>query len=140
MTEQNRLIECRFPAQADRLKLLRRVVYDAAEMAGSGAEMAEKAVIAVNEACMNIIQHAYNNDPDGEIILEIINNDNTLVFQLTDFADPADINTIKPRALDDVKPGGLGTHFMNEVMDSVEYSVNEECQGNRVTMTMMLKK
>jgi len=140
MIEQGRLIECRFPARPDRLKLLRRLVYDAAETAGAGAEKAEKAVIAVNEACMNIIQHAYNNDPDGEIILEIINNGDTLVFQLTDFAAPADINTIKPRALDDIRPGGLGTHFMNEVMDSVEYSVNEELQGNHVTMTMALQK
>ena len=36
-------------------------------------ELSKKLVIAVNEACMNIIQHAYKGDESGEIIFEMLN-------------------------------------------------------------------
>jgi sigma-B regulation protein RsbU (phosphoserine phosphatase) len=132
--KREHMIELRFPAKPDRLKLLRRVIRDAAIGAGCTEKKADKVVIAVNEACMNIIQHAYKGAQDGDIILEIINNTSGLAFILTDHSDPVDVTTIKPRNLDDIRPGGLGTHFINEVMDEVQYTVLEGQKGNRLIM------
>jgi len=131
---RERLIELRFPAKPDRLMLIRRVIRDTATEAGCTEKKADDVVLAVNEACMNIIQHAYKGTQDGDIILEIINNKSDLVFTLTDHSDPVDVTTIKPRELDEIRPGGLGTHFINEVMDVVEYSVLDDQTGNRLTM------
>ena len=41
---------------------------------------------------------------------------------------------MKPRDLDDVRPGGLGTHFMAEVMDRVEFLTPPEGGGNLLRM------
>ncbi len=91
-------------------------------------------ILAINEACMNIIQHAYRGDTSGEIILEILDNERQLVVELHDHGRQADPGCIKPRALDDIRPGGLGTHFMRSLMDQCEYA-NEGEQGNRLRMT-----
>lgn len=130
----NRVIELRFPAIADRLRMVRAVVHDAALMSGCSEAVAEKIVIAVNEACMNVIQHGYKGDVTGEIGLEIINNAPELVVRLTDSAPPADLDAIRPRDLDDLRPGGLGTHFISTVMDEVTYSVTDGGRGNRLEM------
>jgi anti-sigma regulatory factor (Ser/Thr protein kinase) len=136
VSEEDILIELKFPAKPDRLRLIRRVIQDTSEFAGADPKKAERAVIAVNEAIMNIIQHAYAGDDNGEIILHIISVPDGLTFSLTDFAGPVNIDKIKPRDLDDIRPGGLGTHFINEVMDSITYEPLENSSGNKLTMVL----
>ena len=128
------IAELTVPARAEQLKLVRALVGNAAENAGCRAETASQIVIAVNEACMNVIQHGYKGDKTGEIALEIINNAPELVVRLTDSAPPADVDAIRPRDLDDLRPGGLGTHFISTVMDKVSYSVSSGGGGNRLEM------
>src|SRR4030067_633825 len=102
---EKRLFEVRFPAAPDRLYMVRRLVKRAAGIVGCDKQQSERLVIAVNEACMNIIQHAYRGDDTGEIVLEILNNDSQIQFRLTDFAEPVDLASVKPRDLEDVRPG-----------------------------------
>ena len=130
-----KLLELRFQASADRLCLIRPLVKRVAEVVGCQCDLADQLVLAVNEACMNVIQHAYKGDDSGEIILEILNNKKKLLFRLKDFADPVDLNSVKPRDLDDIRPGGLGTHFIREIMDECEMGHLEDCQGNYIEMT-----
>lgn len=129
-----RLAELRVPANPDRLCLVRTLVKRSAEFAGCEPSLADRLVLAVNEACMNIIQHAYKGEPAGEIILEILNNGERLHFRLRDFAQPVDLECIKPRELDDLRPGGLGTHFIREIMDEYEMGHLEDGQGNYLEM------
>jgi anti-sigma regulatory factor (Ser/Thr protein kinase) len=129
-----RLFEMRFPAQPDRLSLVRVLTRRVAEQAGCRQELTEQLVLAVNEACMNIIQHAYKGDDRGEIVLEIFNNGDQLRFRLKDFAEPADLENVKPRDLDELRPGGLGTHFIREIMDDWEMGHLEGGRGNFLEM------
>ena len=131
---EERLFEVRFPAIPDRLCMVRALVKRAAEIVGCNKQLTEKLVIAVNEACMNVIQHAYRGDDTGEIVMEILNNDSQIKFLLKDFADPVDLECVKPRDLDDVRPGGLGTHFIREIMDECEMGHLEEGKGNYLKM------
>ena len=128
------LLQLRVPARAERLKEIRGAVGEAAARCGCGAEAVRDVVIAVDEACQNIIRHAYGESPDGDIIVEIRCHGDDMVVDLRDFADRVDPEKIKPRALDDIKPGGLGTHFMREAMDSVEYLVPPKGRGNLLRM------
>jgi sigma-B regulation protein RsbU (phosphoserine phosphatase) len=134
----DRLLDTRIPARADQLKPLREAVRAALAPCGCTGDALEHLVLAVNEACMNIIQHAYGDDEAGEILVEIINNGQQLEFRITDFADPIDIESIKPRRLDEVRPGGLGTHFIQEVMDEVDYSNSPDASGNLLIMRKTL--
>ncbi len=115
------LAELRFPARAEHLQELRTAVRTAALQCGCAQPLAEQLTLAVNEAAMNIIQHAYREAPTGEIILEIHNNGPELVFRLLDFATPVDRNALQSRDLDEIRPGGLGLHLIRTVMDKVEY-------------------
>lgn len=129
------LLRMQFAADATQLKAMR----DAVRALGSAEHWPDKlagdVVLAINEACMNIIEHAYGRDGAGEIVLEIRNNENDIEVVITDFAPPIDLDNIHGRALDDVRPGGLGTHFMNEIMDSCVYSHLDGRAGNMLRMT-----
>ena len=101
-----KLFQIRFLAKAERLSLVRVLVKEMAESVGCCVELSEKLVIAVNEACMNIIQHAYKGDESGEIVFEMLNNEKELHFRLVDYACPIDLNSVKPRDLNDIRPVG----------------------------------
>lgn len=128
------LLELRIPARADRLSLVRALVQRAGEISGCNRELTERLVIALNEACMNVIQHAYKDNDSGEIMLKILNNGSHLTFRLTDFAAPIDLERVKPRDLDDLRPGGLGVHFIHEIMDECRLGHLEKGAGNYLEM------
>ncbi len=128
------LFEIQFPAKAERLCLIRDLVKRTAEEAGCCSELSDRIVLAVNEACMNVIQHAYQGDELGVIMLEMLNNEGKLHFRLVDYAKPIDLSSVKPRNLDDLRPGGLGTHFINEIMDECDMGHLEEGKGNYLEM------
>lgn len=115
------LLELRLPATAETLREIRDEVRAVSAQAGCGEECTEEIVLAVNEACMNIIQHAYGEEGKGEIVLEIRVIEGGLEVRLTDFAAPVDPETVKPRPLEELRPGGLGTRFMAECMDEVRF-------------------
>ena len=132
--KNNQLVKLHIPARADNLGLARALVKRASEMAGCNTELTEKLVLAVNEACMNVIQHAYKGNDGGEIILEILNNEGSLLFRLQDHADPIELDTVKPRDLEDIRPGGLGTFFIREIMDDCKMGHLEDGAGNYLEM------
>lgn len=128
------ILELKFPSDPTRLCQVRERVRGVAQASGCCEKTVSELVIAVNEACMNIMQHAYKGDCSGEIILEILNNGRELEFRLRDFAEPVDLDAIKPREIEDLKPGGLGTYFIQEIMDDCVYGhLAGEC-GNYLRM------
>jgi len=80
-------------------------------------------VLAADEAVTNIMRHTYQGAPDKPIILtnEII--DGQIHFHLQDEGPPVDFTKMKGRALDDIKPGGLGLHLLKSVFTTVEHKV-----------------
>lgn len=129
-----------FNSRASRLKLLRCVVRDAADMLGLDRESRDAVVLAVNEACMNIIQHSYRMKPDGRIDVEILQEQDALVFRLRDYAGQVDVDTVRSRDLEDIRPGGLGVHLIDCLMD--EYGFREPPQGggNLFEMKKFIKR
>ena len=134
MPETEHLIEYRFPARADQLCEVRQKVRDTASHYGFEPHVVNGMVLAVDEACANIIRHAYEGVESGDIVLEILESDDKIIFRLIDFASPVDQQAIRSRNLEDVRPGGLGVHFMNEVMDEVEYVAPPKGVGNVLEM------
>ncbi len=130
---EERVLALSFPARPERLQRVREQVRESALASGCGEACAADIVMAVDEACQNIIRHAYAGDPDGEIRLEIDQRDGELVFSLFDDGREVDPARVKPRDLDDVRPGGLGTHFMDQIMDEVSYSAPAD-GGNLLRM------
>ncbi len=132
------LLSLRFTADPACLRTVREKVRAVVQGCGFGDGVASELVLAVNEACMNIMQHAYKGDCSGEIILEIHNNGRELEFCLKDFAAPVDSQSIRPRELNELRPGGLGTHFIRAIMDDCVYGHLDDAAGNYVRMTKRL--
>ena len=133
MPEQPPLL-ARFEAVAGSLALIRTTVQAAAEARGCDPKCVSDIVMAVNEACMNIIQHAYKGDATGVIELELSSTATELEVVLKDFAPPVDVDDIRPRRLEDVRPGGLGTFFIRQSMDHCTYGNLHDACGNYLRM------
>jgi len=96
-------------------------------------------IIAVNEICMNIIQHADGGHYHGNIYIEAEITNDLLTITIEDEAGRVDINNLKGRDIDKLEPGGLGLHLVNDVMDTVIYSDNKIKPGNSLTMTKKIE-
>lgn len=132
---EERLLDLRFPASADRMALVRPSVRRAARLCGFDEAAIQDIVLAVGEACQNVILHAYAGVKKGDIVLGLLRDRDGIVVRVTDFAPPVDPETIKPRDLDDIRPGGLGTHFLREIMDTADFLPAPDGAGNVLQMT-----
>jgi len=129
-----RVVEIRFPSRPDRLRTMRAAVSDAAAASGCGEACIRDIVIAVDEACQNVIRHAYKGEPGNDVVVDMRYMPEYLVFYVIDFGPPANVDEIKPRPLDELRPGGLGTHFIKECMDETEFRALPDGAGNMLEM------
>lgn len=130
----DQLVSLTFCSSTNRLKLLRCVVRDAADLVGLDERETDAVVLAVNEACANIIQHAYKMEPNGRIDVILMQEQGALVIQLRDYADRVDVEKVCSRGLDDVRPGGLGVHLIGCLMDEAGFIDPPEGIGNLFQM------
>ncbi len=129
-----RLLELEVPARPDQLRVLREAVRMCAAENGCGEPCVQDVVMAVDEACQNIIRHGYDGE-EGAIRLTIDRRGDELIFCLGDDAPTVDPRDVVPRALDDVRPGGLGTHLISSVMDDSRFVCPPTGCGNLLRMT-----
>lgn len=127
-----------FPAQPGELAAMRRALVSALARAGVDAELRSALVLAVDEACTNIIRHGYDGDQDGRIHMTLRRDGDTLEFELLDHAPPCDPAGIGPRDLADCRPGGLGMNFIDSLMDHWQLQPRQDGAGNRFTMRKRL--
>ena len=134
-SEIETLVDMPFTAEPSRLKHVRSLVGAAARAAGFDEAMARDIVLAVDEACTNVIIHTYGGRTDGNVVLRIVHCRDGIRLSLRDYGAPVSVADVKPRDLDEIKPGGLGTHFINEIMDSVRFLPAPDGAGNILEMT-----
>jgi serine/threonine-protein kinase RsbW len=81
-----------------------------------------KVKLSVDEALQNIIKYAYKRNKTEKIVvtLEKVSNEN-LMIKIRDYGLQTPIENIKSRNLEDIKPGGLGVHFMKSSSKKMSY-------------------
>jgi len=109
------------PADAAALFLVRGLVERFTARLGFAREEIDRMVLAVDEACTNIIRHAYHQEPGKRIMLTMEADEIRLELRIRDFGAPVpeDVHCLNCRDLNDVRPGGLGLHFIRSAMDEV---------------------
>lgn len=109
--------------------------------AGCEANFAQDTIfhvqMAVDEACSNIIEHAYRGQDQGEIKLSSECQEGEWIITIQDTGRPFDPCAVpKPNLnikVDDIKTGGLGLYFIHQLMDNVEFTFDDK-KGNRLRM------
>ena len=114
------------PSHSKYLGLIRKVMQQVSQDGGFSEDDGRKLILAVDEACSNVIKYSYEHDPTQTIVLRLTDSDDKLEIQIQDFGKCPDLESIKPRDLNEVKPGGLGTHFIRSIMDVVNYDTTHE--------------
>ncbi len=102
--------------------------------------------LACDEACTNIIEHAYGGEDKGEINISWQLKDSTFTITLHDNGRSFNPEAVPQPALpptppdsasspdiDNVKVGGLGIHFMRQLMDDVQFDFDEK-EGNTLVL------
>ncbi len=94
--------------------------------------------LAVDEALCNVIRHGYDSDVDRPIWVMLTHAGDgpsglRLEIVIEDEARQVEPCDIKGRALDDIRPGGLGVHIIREVMDQAVYEKRHGA-GMRLTL------
>ncbi|HAS53966.1 MAG TPA: hypothetical protein DCS42_07450 [Nitrospiraceae bacterium] len=121
------------PSHPKYLYVIRSALYPLVIDAGFSKKEAGKIILAVDEACSNVIKYAYEGDHSQVITLKATTEDGRCTIVIEDFGKQVDASRIAPRDLADVRPGGLGTHFMGTVFDRVEYDTSRE-RGTLLTL------
>lgn len=101
---------------------------------GIEPRLRDRLVLAVDEACTNIIRHGYGPACEGAIALRVLRSDATLGIELVDDAPAVDPASIKPGTLGDCRCGGLGVALIDEVMDEWRIEPAEDGRGNRLVL------
>ena len=103
-------------------------------------ELKDELVLAIAEAAQNIVKHAYKDSPDTEdkMVVQISCKENKLQIGFYDMGTPVDPGKVKHREIDNVKPGGLGTFFIQQIMDAVEFKDGKKPWINHLVLTKQL--
>ncbi len=125
------------PSHPKYLYVVRSAIYPLVIEAGFPKKDARKIVLAVDEACSNIIKYAYEGDYTRTYSLDITVEAGRFAVELKDSGKKPDLSKIAPRKLDEVRPGGLGTHFIAAVFDRVEYDTS---RGAGTVLTLVKEK
>ena len=125
-----------FPVESSSLKQIRNFARDVLAKDNMFNTTKDDVVLALAEAAQNVVKHAYNGKPTGDTMrVEISFKDNQLIIEIYDKGKPVIPDNIKPRKIDDIKPGGLGTFFIGQIMDEVIFKTSGSDWVNHLILT-----
>jgi serine/threonine-protein kinase RsbW len=111
-------------------------VGEAAEAAGLGDSGVFHCQMAVDEACTNVIEHAYGGEDVGDIHITCTVQPGVCEIDVFDRGRPFVPDEVpQPQmqtTIEELTPGGIGLHIMKQVMDVVDFSFTDG--GNRLHM------
>ncbi|MCK4904727.1 SpoIIE family protein phosphatase [bacterium] len=105
---------------ADHTKKIKDIISKMAGKIGFNTKDINLIIVAVLEALSNVVKYTYEQEV-GKIKVSVLGEGKVLKIFLRDYGKKVDEEKIVSRNLEDIRPGGLGIHFMKEIMDSVEY-------------------
>lgn len=131
--------ELRVAATIENVRHVSDFVRDAAKRERVSADVLFDIDVAVEEACTNIVRHAYGPDQAGDIVVQVEARDGDLCITLTDWGRPFEVDAadlavdvpVEVRA-----EGGMGVLLMYELMDDVTRSPATATGGPNV-LTMI---
>ncbi len=127
----------KFLGRYENLSRIREFVAAVARKAGLDRGAVYAVQLAVDEACSNIIEHAYAGKKNGHIECTCLGSDEGVTVILRDWGRAFDPNTVpEPKIgvpIEELTPRGAGLYLIRNLMDEVRFEFSEK-DGNTLTM------
>lgn len=112
-------------SKTENLSKIRAFIQDITLAVGFTQKSIDNMMLAVDEACTNIIKHAYKSYPEGEIIIKVKYEAKKLIITIIDYGKAFAPEAVPEPDIQEYyrqhKVGGLGMYLMKTLMDDVEY-------------------
>lgn len=127
----------------ENLEIIREFIHNLAVKGGFNDEDAYQIELAVDEACTNVIKHAYKFNDRRIIDINVYLYTNKMEINISDKGKGFDLKKLTEPDLKEyahaAKRGGLGIHLMRSLMDEVNFTFNPE-KKNTVSLVKYLTK
>ena len=126
-----------FQVSSSSLKEVRTFSRDVFEKINLPQDQKDELVLAIAEAAQNIVKHGYKDveSTADRMEIKISLKDGNLEIGFFDKGKPVVPENIQHRKLDDIKPGGLGTFFIKQIMDEAIFKKNQKGWVNHLVLT-----
>ncbi|GIU79358.1 MAG: hypothetical protein KatS3mg005_2596 [Bryobacteraceae bacterium] len=115
------------PSSTENLALIREFVSAIGEQAGFSENETMKLALAVDEACTNVIEHAYQNEASHEVTVRVTVDDEEVAFEVIDRGRGFDPTQEPALPVEELirrrRSGGLGLRLIRTIMDDVQYRI-----------------
>lgn len=137
MTNSTAKYKITVKASTEHLSKVRDFVAEHAAAFGFDQQEVADIRLAVDEAYTNIIKHAYQNNPDEWVDIELGYDNSTFWVTLLDTGVSFDPSNYKRpdicKKIKEKKRGGVGVYLIRKLMDDVEYQANDTFNTIRMT-------
>jgi serine/threonine-protein kinase RsbW len=131
------------PSSTENLALIREFVTGIGVRAGFSQADIDKLELAADEACANVIEHAYESDIMREVMVRAVYDEEFLQITIEDSGrefDPRFVpQTDVERLVSERRSGGLGLRLIRTLMDEVHYRRTPD-HKNELRMVMRIKR
>ena len=126
-----------FVVDSSNLKEVRTFSRNVFEKINLPQEQKDELVLAIAETAQNIVKHAYKGveKTTDTMQIKISLKDGDLEIGFFDKGKPVVPENIQHRKLDDIKPGGLGTFFIKQIMDGAVFKKDQKGWVNHLILT-----
>ena len=118
------------PSTTLKLSRVRRFVEGHARGCGFSSDVIDQLSLAVDEACTNVIRHAYSGSKSGPVDITVDIDPERFTVTIRDEGNSIDLETYAEpnlnKSIRDRRAGGFGVHIMRKLMDLVEYEKHGE--------------
>ena len=126
-----------FTVSTSSLKEVRVFSREVFEKINIQQEQKDELVLAIAEAAQNIVKHGYKGveNTTDKMQIKISLKNNELEIGFFDKGKPVVPGNVQHRKLDDIKPGGLGTFFIKQIMDEAVFKKDKKGWVNHLVLT-----
>lgn len=143
MSSLERTFQLHVPSSTENLAMIRDFVGSIGSRAGLEQPEISQLELAVDEACANVIEHAYGSDATREVRVKATVDADAVSIEIVDTGrgfDPASVEQANlDQLISDRKSGGLGMRLIQRLMDEVQYQIVPG-QKNELRMVKRLHK
>jgi serine/threonine-protein kinase RsbW len=138
-----RTFTLKVPSSTENLAMIREFLNGVLAQTGLDQSDINKLELAVDEACSNVMEHAYGHDATKEVVVRVIFDEELVRVNIIDTGRGFDPQSIPQADLERLvaerRSGGLGLRLMKSLVDEVRYEF-EPGQKNELHMTKRIKK